>query len=55
MEKVSKIVDALQEEEEELMSGTTWFWRRAKSAAATKNDVQWELVLRAVEGPARPA
>lgn len=49
MEYVDKIVDTLKQEENELMSGVDWYWRRAKSAASSNNDTLWELVLRAVE------
>jgi len=49
METVGKIIDVLKQEEEELMSGIQWYWRKAKSAAASSSDTLWELVLRAVE------
>jgi len=50
METVDNIVDRLNQEEEELLSGDEWYWRRAKLAASQQEgDTLWNLVARAVE------
>ena len=49
METVDKIVERLQQEEAELLTGDEWYFRRAKLAAIQDNDTLWHLVVRAVE------
>ena len=49
MESIVSIIERLKKEEEHLLSGSDWFFRLAKRAALENDDIQWELVLRAVK------
>ena len=49
IQTVGKIVERLQQEEAELLTGNEWYFRRAKLAAIQDNDTLWHLVVRAVK------